>query len=583
MTTAFAVYSADDNSLRFYKRDTVPSVDDTFEGLKVTATYTDFDISTYSSSEPPLWYLDMSSFQLKTIIVEDENIKPVSTAWWFDGCGSVTIADLNKLDTSKVTDMSDMFNGCGNLTSLDISSWDTSKVTDMSGMFNGCSSLATVYVGDKWSIAAIVNSDIMFTDCTSIKGQSGTTYNSSEVNAAMANWDTGYLTYNDYMVFGVFSEDDSSLLWYRRRVSECQTLGDGIYEGRTCSTLLECVLDENKRATDFPLFYSAANKFIVVDNIPVANLVLNDYVGRVKKLDVRHLDVSACTSFDNIFSYLRYNTDTGNTESITWLDLSTWDTSSATSMKSMFEGSSDIKRIYVGDKWSVANVISSSDMFIDCINLVGGSGIVYDETKVDMTMANWDTGYLSKTKHYLVQNPSLTALGDAIRDKAGTTDKMTLDEMATAVEGISTGLDPSVFPEGVNNVYYTAGESVPAGSSSSSSTKPGCGSINIVAAIVPYATSIGDYAFYSCCKLTTIELPNATSIGYEAFTNCTALKTLVIRQSDRVCSLGWFVFINTALTSIYVPDSLVDSYKSATNWKSYASKIKPLSEYEGQA
>jgi hypothetical protein len=31
---------------------------------------------------------------------------------------------------------------------------------------------------------------------------------------------------------------------------------------------------------------------------------------------------------------------------------------------------------------------------------------------------------------------------------------------------------------------------------------------------------------------------------------------------------------------IYVPDSSVTAYKTATNWVAYASKIYPLSEYE---
>lgn len=30
---------------------------------------------------------------------------------------------------------------------------------------------------------------------------------------------------------------------------------------------------------------------------------------------------------------------------------------------------------------------------------------------------------------------------------------------------------------------------------------------------------------------------------------------------------------------VYVPDSLVDSYKEATNWSVIADQIKPLSEY----
>ena len=31
--------------------------------------------------------------------------------------------------------------------------------------------------------------------------------------------------------------------------------------------------------------------------------------------------------------------------------------------------------------------------------------------------------------------------------------------------------------------------------------------------------------------------------------------------------------------NIYVPDSAVEAYKAATGWVSYASRIKPLSEY----
>ena len=34
---------------------------------------------------------------------------------------------------------------------------------------------------------------------------------------------------------------------------------------------------------------------------------------------------------------------------------------------------------------------------------------------------------------------------------------------------------------------------------------------------------------------------------------------------------------------IYVPDALVDSYKKATNWVTYADQIKPLSELPTEA
>ena len=62
----------------------------------------------------------------------------------FYGCESLRSIDLSGLDTSNVTDMSDMFRGCSSLASLDLSSFDTSNVQGMSGMFSGCSSLTSL-------------------------------------------------------------------------------------------------------------------------------------------------------------------------------------------------------------------------------------------------------------------------------------------------------------------------------------------------------------------------------------------------------------------------------------------------------
>ena len=50
---AFAVYSADDNSLDFYKRTEVPEVGDKFEFKTVTEVYTGFETGTYTLVETP--------------------------------------------------------------------------------------------------------------------------------------------------------------------------------------------------------------------------------------------------------------------------------------------------------------------------------------------------------------------------------------------------------------------------------------------------------------------------------------------------------------------------------------------------
>lgn len=155
-----------------------------------------------------------------------------------------------------------------------------------------------------------------------------------------------------------------------------------------------------------------------------------------------------------------------------------------------------------------------------------------------------------------------------------------------------------------------------------------------------YATSVGDSAFYSCSALTTIDIPNATSIGVSAFGNCYALTTVDLLNATSVgysafsgcsglitidlpnatsidnaafqdCSaltsvnfsniatIGAYAFqrdyalktiflrsktmctcvgdpwVNSS-TTIYVPKSLIDSYKAATYWSKYSSQFKTI-------
>ena len=86
---------------------------------------------------------------------------------------------------------------------------------------------------------------------------------------------------------------------------------------------------------------------------------------------------------------------------------------------------------------------------------------------------------------------------------------------------------------------------------------------------------IGSAAFRSCSALTSVSFPSATSIGSYAFYSCSALTTLYIgTESDTVCTLSSTNAIPSSVTDIYVPDALVESYKTATNWSSFANKIK---------
>ena len=156
---------------------------------------------------------------------------------------------------------------------------------------------------------------------------------------------------------------------------------------------------------------------------------------------------------------------------------------------------------------------------------------------------------------YLIQDTTLTGIAEAIREKTGGTDPVAVSDMARKIAEIEAG---------GGDIDALIDRSITEISSSS-------------------ATSIGSYAFYSCIALTTADFPVATSIESNAFRSCSKLKSLLLRGNN-VCTLSnTSAFSSTPISSgtgyIYVPSSLIEQYKAATNWSTYAARFRALEEY----
>ena len=126
--------------------------------LKYLNTSNMTDMSDMFSGCESLTSIDLSNFNLS-------NVTDISNM--FDGCSSLTNLDLSNFNTSNVTNVSSMFRGCSSLTNLDLSSFNTSNVTNMSGLFWGCSSLTNLDLSSL-DTSNVTDISYMFKDCSSL-------------------------------------------------------------------------------------------------------------------------------------------------------------------------------------------------------------------------------------------------------------------------------------------------------------------------------------------------------------------------------------------------------------------------------
>lgn len=86
-----------------------------------------------------------------------------------------------------------------------------------------------------------------------------------------------------------------------------------------------------------------------------------------------------------------------------------------------------------------------------------------------------------------------------------------------------------------------------------------------------------------CTSLEYVDMLVITSIGGRCFNGCTALTTLAIRTNTVASLVSTNAFSNTPIAKgtgyVYVPRSLVDSYKAATNWSTYANQFRAIEDY----
>lgn len=117
----------------------------------------------------------------------------------------------------------------------------------------------------------------------------------------------------------------------------------------------------------------------------------------------------------------------------------------------------------------------------------------------------------------------------------------------------------------------------------------------VTSANLPSVTNLGTLAFRLCLRVTFINLGAPAQIQASTFQDCSRLVTVIIRTPTLapLANTNAFAnchhFLGTTHSSynptgakdgyIYVPKALLDSYKTATNWVTYADQIRAIEDY----
>ena len=233
------------------------------------------------------------------------------------------IIGISTIDTSNVIDMSNMFYNCYELTSLDVSKFNTSLVTNMSGMFYNCPGLTILDVTN-FNTSNVTNMTNMFCNCRGLT--------------------TLYVTN-----FNTFNVTDMQ----------------GMFSGCSELTVLDVTNFDTSKVTNMSFMFAYLEKLTTLDvsNFNTSNVTNMESMfqecKRLTSLNLSNFDTSKVTNMSDMFEACI---------GLTILNVSNWNTSNVTDMQWMFNVCEKLTTLDVSN-WNTSNVTNMNNMFTECSKL----------------------------------------------------------------------------------------------------------------------------------------------------------------------------------------------------------------------
>ena len=111
--------------------------------------------------------------------IDTSKITDMSNLFYYEKSKNISF-DVSGWDVSKVKYMQYIFHGLKNF-DCDLSKWNVSNVTDMSCMFEGCNKFEGKGL-ENWDVSKVENMEFMFCDCVNFTGKGLEKWNVSNAN-----------------------------------------------------------------------------------------------------------------------------------------------------------------------------------------------------------------------------------------------------------------------------------------------------------------------------------------------------------------------------------------------------------------
>lgn len=342
---------------------------------------------------------------------------------------------------------------------------------------------------------------------------------------------------SDSVPFAVYSEDDASLTFYKRRTLPVE---GSVFEGKT-ATAVYANIQNTKSTPPWKGVASKIKRVAVVDGgiAPQTMYAWFFECNNLLSVNLSRLDTSKTTSLGYAFSRCK---------SLTEIDLSALDTSSVRSFADVFQDCSSLRSVNLAG-WDTSSGNNFSQMFFQCASLG------------ELDVSSFETGNVTTFKEMFYGCSSLRSLDLSHFDTSAAT---TFASMFYNCASLAT-LDVSTFETAsatdLSQVFYGCKSLTELDLSSASTAKvqtfhgmfPGCSGLKrIDLSLFDTSSAVSlSYLFADCSKLEAVNFAgiNTSSVidFNHMFSGCSSLASLDLSSFDTAAAKNLsYLFYNCA-------------------------------------